>query len=205
MAPRKTRLVHPEKKEMGQGHNCLEIIERFFKLNCASLRSLLFDYWLDDCKKLGISELVHVFPCTVLCTVCICVLLWLVAGGWLIILCVKDVLAQSDCCSSVALLFSRSPQAKWDVVGRKKGSKPYISPLPPTIPPFIPQSPAAHTIQSWAARYKVSPWTISVLEPSPGLTQESSQCQYDLVNISFCISQVLPCFTGLQLCTSSSF
>lgn len=84
--------------------------------------------------------------------------------------------------------------------GIKGQSPPSLS--PPTIPPFIPQSPAAQTIQSWAARYKVSPWTISFLEPVPGLTQESSQCQYDLVNISFSISQVLPCFKGLQLRTS---
>lgn len=86
--------------------------------------------------------------------------------------------------------------------GIKGQSPPSLSspPLPNTIPLFIPQSPPTQTIQSRAARNKVSPWMISLLELSPGLTQESSKCQYDLVNISFSISRVLPYFTGLQLC-----
>lgn len=124
----------------------------------------------------------------------LCLLLWLLAGGWLIILCVKGVLAQSDCCSSVAPLFSRSPQAKWDVVGRKKGSKPSIS-LPSSQPP-ISQLPSLPSFlrssipdslgnpEPDCEEQRVPPWMICLLEPSPVLMQDSSQCQYDLMNIS---------------------
>lgn len=122
----------------------------------------------------------------------VCASLWLLAQGWLIILCVKDVLAQSDWWSSVALLFSRSPQAKWEAVGRNKGSKPSMSVLSLCLSPFLllqyhssPIPSIAQKLQSWTAGNKVSPWTISFLELLPNMTQDSSKCQYDLVDISF--------------------
>lgn len=90
--------------------------------------------------------------------------------------------------------------------GIKGQSPPCLSSILP--PPFLPFLPSSHNPQQHRQSRagprgtKCYPGRFSVLEPSPGLTQESSKCQYDFVNISLFVSEVLPCFKGLQLCTS---
>lgn len=111
-------------------------------------------------------------------SLCACVLLSLLAGGWLIILCVKGVLAQSDCCSSVALLFSRSPQAT----------------TIPSLHPPIPQQPRQFRAEPQGTkcppgRFPCQNW-LSDRRIQSMSTGFSENC--------ISISEVRPCFTELK-------
>lgn len=99
--------------------------------------------------------------------------------------------------------------------GIKGQSPPSLSSLPPYHSSLHPPIPSSPDNPELGRKEQVSPWRISFLDPSPSLTQESSQCQYHLVNISFSISRLalfhrittshLSCFSLLRpfkLCLS---
>lgn len=91
----------------------------------------------------------------------------------------REASVRCDCLFQERSRSGWSPRAKWDLAERSSGSR--------EVPPLRLSSPIETELE-WS-----SPRNIAVL----GLTEKSRKCHRDLVNISFSISSLLPCFRGV--------